>query len=199
MDFSKTIDKAAERKLLKRGTKNALDKLALAFMSEAVIYCRHCSRGGLSETELVSMCWIALRQAAKNYRLRKSNGIGFFGFAKQYLRGQICKEFKRLEVVRRGGELVEMEEEIPALVPTSCDPDFRGLEAKELSRGMQPAILRTLNEMEREIIRLRYEFDLSFREIGERLGYRRQHIQTLHKESLLKLRGALESSRSQLL
>jgi len=187
--------KLDERKLIRKGTKKSLDKLALAFVPEAVIYCRHCSRGGLTEQELISMCWIALRQAAENYRIRKSNGIGFFAFAKQYLRGQISKEFKRLEVVRRGGPLVELEEENEG----SCDPDFSSLEAKELFREMQPAILKSLNEMERSIIILRYESDLSFREIGERLGYRRQHIQNLHKKSLLKLRSALESNRSLLM
>jgi len=218
MDLPEAIDETAERKLIRQGTKRSLDKLALAFMNEAVIYCRHCSRGGLSETELVSMCWIALRQAAENYRRRKSNGIGFFAFAKQYLRGQISKEFKRFEVVRNGGTPFEFVEDFKVerrqpsddyeyisreflrpIVKPVCEPDHRNLEAKELLRGIQPAIFKALNDLERAILILRYESDFSFGEIGERLGYSRQHIQNLHKRSLRKLRSALEPKKSQLM
>ncbi len=210
MRLSQTITLDEERSLIRKGTKRSLDKLALSNMSEAIIYARHCSRGGLNDGELTSMCWVALRQAAKNYCRRKSNGITFFAFSKQYLRGQISKEFKARLVVRQAehcpidfitpGESGKLDPDHGnALVPTVCEIDTSNLETKELLAGLRPAIFRVLNDRERAIFILRYESGFSFGEIGERIGYSRQHIQNLHSCALKKLRVVLEPKKDQLL
>jgi RNA polymerase sigma factor (sigma-70 family) len=200
MNFPETITTDKELELIQKGTKRSLDKLALCNMAEALDYTRYCSRGNLSDGELTSLCWIALRQAAKNFRKRKSGGIRFFAFAKQYLRGHINREFARWHTVKNADTVhIETEETLQPLLPTTCEPDFSSLETKELLRGLKPAIFRVLNDRERAILILRYESDFSYGEIGERIGYSRQHIQSIHAGALKKLRVVLESKKEELL
>lgn len=194
MNFLPAISSDAERKLIDRGTKNVLDKLALCNLQEAVIYARHCSRGIFSDGELVSLCWVALRQAAKNYRHHKSRGIRFFAFAKPYVRGQINAERKRNRVVRNA----EHESLDGAADCDTVEPNFSNIEASELLAGLKPAIFSELNDRERAILILRYQSGFSFTEIGERIGFSRQSIQKCHAAALLKLRGALQEKREQL-
>ena len=201
MNFLPPIDRAAEKKLIDSGTKSALDKLALHNLKEAVVYTRHCGGQSISEEELVSLCWTALRQAAKNYCHRKSNGIRFFAFCKQYLRGQISTERKRKLVVRNGTQTsIDDVDETSwvdfSLVETSVEPDYSNIETKELLAGLRPAIFGQLNDRERAILILRYDSGFSFTEIGERIGFSRQSIQKVHAAALLKLRSVLQEKRA---
>ena len=195
-NFLPPIDPKQERQLINSGTKKALDKLAMHNMAEAVKYASQCSRGSLAQPELISLCWIAVRQAAENYRIRKSGGIRFFGFAKPYIRGQINLERKQKIVVRN----TEVNQFEPSDENTEgvIGPDFSNLETKELLAGLKPAIFSELSDRERAILILRYESGFSFTEIGERIGFSRQSIQNSHFKALKKLRDALEPKREQL-
>lgn len=198
MNFLPPLDRAAERKLIDRGTKNALDKLALHNLQEAVIYVRHCSRGNIGQEEIISLCWVALRQAAKNYCLRKSGGIRFFAFAKQYLRGQISAERKQKLVVRNSEHKALDEINDDPLIETTVEPDYSNIEAAELLVGLRPAMFAALTDRDRAVIILRHSAGFSFTEIGERLGFSRQSIQKTHFAALLKLRAVLEKDRKTL-
>ena len=195
--FPPPTDLEHEHRLIKSGTKSALDKLALHNMSEAIRYASQCSRGTMSQTELVSLCWIALRKAANNYRKRKSGGARFFAYSKVYIRAQINLDRKQnLDLVRNSESQAE---EISETTESAVEPDFSNLESKELLAGLRPAIFSALNDRERAILILRYEAGFSFTEIGERIGFSRQSIQKSHCKALLKLRSALEQKRTQLL
>lgn len=195
--FPPQLDLKIEKLLINSGTKNALDKLALHNLDEAVKYAKQCCRGSLDEPELISLCWVALRQAAANYRIKKSKGIRFFAFCKPYIRGQINIERKQKIVVRN----VESNQFLPPDENTEgiTGPDFSNLETKELLAGLKPAIFSQLSDRERAIVILRYESGFSFTEIGERIGFSRQSIQKSHFKALKKLRSALEQKRTQLL
>lgn len=200
MNFLPAIDRVAEWKLIDRGTKNSLDQLALHNLQEAVIYVRHCSRGSLGQEEIISLCWVALRQAAKNYRHHKSKGIRFFAFAKQYLRGQITAERKRRMVVRNSEQQTTLSEINidSSLVETTVEPDYSHIEFKELFDSLRPAMFEVLTDRERAILILRYNSGFSFTEIGERIGFSRQSIQKNHAAALVKLRGVLQIHKQQL-
>lgn len=198
MNFLPPIGCEAERKLVNSGTKKALDKLSLHNLEEAVIYTRYCGGRNLGREELISLSWIALRQAAKNYRHHKSKGIRFFAFAKAYLRGQLKAERKRKLVVRNAEHQSMDEVNDPPLTETTAEPDFSTVESKELLAGLRPAMFLTLTDRERAIIILRYSSGFSFTEIGERIGFSRQSIQKTHFAALLKLRSVLENDRKKL-
>lgn len=197
MNLPDQLDLKQERSLINTGTKTALDKLALHNLKEAVAYANQCSRGSLEQPELISLCWTAVRQAAENYRIKKSKGIRFFAFCKPYIRGQINLERKQKIVVRN----VELSQFMLSDENTEgvIGPDFSNLETKELLSGLKPAIFEQLTDRERAIIILRYESGFSFTEIGERIGFSRQSIQKSHAKALKKLRSALEQKRTQLL
>lgn len=199
MNFLPPIGRDAERKLIDSGTKRSLDRLALHNLQEATIYAQHCSRGGLGQEEIISLCWIALRAAANNYRHHKSKGIRFFAFCKPYIRGQISAERKRNRVVRNAEhKSIDPVNDIP-LVETTVGPDHSNIEARELLAGLKPAIFSVLSDRERAILILRYSAGFSFTEIGERIGFSRQAIQKNHAAALLKLRGALQEKKAQLI
>lgn len=193
MNFLPPIRLEEERKLIDSGTKRALDALALHNLQEAVIYVRHCSRGNIGQEEIISLCWVALRQAAKNYCHSKSRGIRFFAFAKQYLRGQISAERKKKLVVRNAEH-----QSFDGTEENTIEPDHSHIEAAELLAGLRPAMFSELNDRERAILILRYSSGFSFTEIGARIGFSRQSIQKCHAAALLKLRGALQDKKGQL-
>src|SRR5688572_17454649 len=199
VNFLPPLELKDERKLLERGTKNALDQLVLHNLKEAVLYAQKCSRGGLSETELVSLCWVAMRQAADNYRTHKSKGIRFFAYCKAYIRGQINAERKQKIVVRSGEFDLNILDLDGIVEEVTVAPDFSNLESKELLAGLKPAIFSALDEREIAILILRYESGFSFTEIGERIGFSRQSIQKSHCKALIKLRSALQEKKGELL
>jgi RNA polymerase sigma factor (sigma-70 family) len=194
MDFLPPITIEQQRKLIDKGTSAALNKLVLHTLSEAVAYAKQCARSlNLEEPEIVSLCWIALRSAAARYCHRKSRGIRFFAFAKQWIRGQIALELKQKQVVRNGEQAVLSEtEDTKPLVDTHVDPDFSSMECKELFDKVKPVLFDKLNEIEIAILILRYQSGFSFTEIGERIGCSRQSIQKKHVAAILKIRKELK-------
>jgi len=201
MNFLPAISIEQQRKLIDRGTPAALNKLALHSLSEAVAYAKQCARSlHLEEPEIVSLCWIALRNAAARYSHRRSRGIRFFAFAKQWIRGQISLELKQKQVVRNGQQVALESEEYQHSIPKKCqqdwavsEPDNDVSEFKELFARIKPVIFSKLNDFEIAILILRYQSGFSFTEIGERMGVSRQSVQKKHVSAITKLRKALQS------
>lgn len=199
MNFPPSLSREKEDALVKKGTKKSLEKLILHNMAEAVIYSRHCSRGALSEGELISLSWVALQAASRTYCCRHGSGIRFLAFGKPSLRGQIKAERKKNRVVRNADhQPIDIVNDIP-LVETTVEPDHSNIESKELLAGLRPALFSELTDRERAIIILRYSAGFSFTEIGERIGYSRQSVQKTHAKSMEKLRSVLLEKRAQLI
>ena len=66
----------------------------------------------------------------------------------------------------------------------SCDPGFDGAE----HRATVDRLLRHLSQREREIVRLRFDEDLTQAEIGARVGLSQMHISRILRNALEKLR-----------
>ena len=50
--------------------------------------------------------------------------------------------------------------------------------------------MRVLNEREREVLRLRFEEDLTQAEIGERIGVSQMHVSRIIRQAIARLREA---------
>jgi RNA polymerase sigma-B factor len=68
------------------------------------------------------------------------------------------------------------------------DPGFRIAEAS----ATIDRLMRVLSEREREVLRLRFEEDLTQSEIGERVGVSQMHVSRLIRQSIARLREAAE-------
>jgi RNA polymerase sigma-B factor len=71
------------------------------------------------------------------------------------------------------------------------DPGFALAEAGATLEGL----MRRLPPREREVLRLRFEDDLTQSEIGERVGISQMHVSRLIRQSLAELRHAAEDER----
>lgn len=177
--------------------KGPTENVVLGFMREAVKYARKCCRGSLDDSELVSICYPALLQAAENYKAR--HGIGYFAFAKQYVRGAISREWRRRDVVRNSSRYED--EEAPAAPPKPHDelqpvqPDFESLDVRERWDLIWPVMQKRLNDVERMVLVLRYKSGFSYEEIGRLRGVTRQAIQRTHAAAIRKLFHAVSHKR----
>jgi RNA polymerase sigma-B factor len=80
------------------------------------------------------------------------------------------------------------EGEGPAIAIGVEDPGFSVAEdAATVDR-----LLNVLNEREREVLRLRFQEDLTQAEIGERVGVSQMHVSRLIRQSIAQLRAAVE-------
>jgi RNA polymerase sigma-B factor len=74
------------------------------------------------------------------------------------------------------------------------DPSFDGVAERH---GLD-VLLRAVPRREREILRLRYEEDLTQREIGRRVGISQMHVSRILQEALRRLRDVAVSARGEL-
>ena len=208
-----TLTPQEEESLVQSGDQ---EQLVLRYMREAFIYGFRVSRGGLEEGEIVSACYLALRDAARNFRPEKCTKAysgdfllkgRFFSYAKVYIRGRVIAEFRAKDVVRRVRNSDSLDDsygrrQVRNRSDECADTDFYGpletdfqepdLEhAKEEVESMQPIIDRVLNEKEKMILQLRYKGGLNFRQIGALLGVSRSNMQNEHRNALKKIRNEL--------
>ena len=59
-------------------------------------------------------------------------------------------------------------------------------------------LMRVLTDREREVLRLRFEEDLTQSEIGERVGVSQMHVSRLIRQSVTRLREAAEAPPGEL-
>lgn len=164
------------------------EPVVLGFIRESVRYGRKCCRGSFDDGELISICYSALQQAAKNFDA--AHGIAFFSFAKQYVRGAISREWRKRDTVKNSSAH-ETTEEIQRPKEQVVLPDFDSVFVREEWELLWPAMQKRLNDIERMVIVLRYRAGFSFEEIGKLRGVTRQAIQRTHRESIVKLRKAM--------
>ena len=70
------------------------------------------------------------------------------------------------------------------------DPGFGLAEAS----ATVERLMRSLSEREREVLRLRFEEDLTQSEIGQRVGVSQMHVSRLIRQSLVRLREAADQA-----
>lgn len=75
----------------------ARNMLILHAMWEAFFYARRCCRKKLPDDEIYSLSYDALCRAVENF---KPGRVRFFAYSKVYVRGAICKEWKKKDVVK---------------------------------------------------------------------------------------------------
>jgi RNA polymerase sigma factor (sigma-70 family) len=199
-----------EDALAREATEDSRNKLVLHNMREAFYYARHVCRGRLPEDEIFSAVYGALAHAVKNYKPGTKLGIRFFAYAKPYVRGAICKEWKTKDVVKNakhesldkdigvdddliGGELDGAKQwEVEA----ARDPEFESIHIGEQMEFLKPLLHSLLSDHERMVIELAYFGHFNFEDIAKQLGVTRSAVQNTHTRAIQKLRaGAARKER----
>lgn len=191
------------RTIVKNSSVTARNMLVMHAMREAFFYARRCCRKQLQEDEVFSLVYDALCRAAKNFKPGK---LRFFAYAKVYVRGAICREWKSKDVVKNSsshetlivedfdpvdGEEIQPKRGIATLNFT--EPEFDDIHFRELWARVRP-LLKRLSPRERKVVRMRYNLGLNYREIGDRLGVSRSATQMTHTKAMRKLRCALSGN-----
>lgn len=195
----------------------AREKLILHNMREALLYAKKCSYGKLADGDLVSVCYLGLRDAASNFA---PNKIRFFGYSKPYIRGRIYSEFRSLRVVKKSDSVQHvatsvrpevdddltgtntpytpnyrdnLETEYKPLEPESENFNFDLTQFREEWQLIEPLVQDILSDKERMILELRYISGYNFRQIGDLFAVpvSRSHVQHIHGIALEKIRAEL--------
>lgn len=176
--------------------KNASQQdLVMHSMREACLYAFRCSRGNLEPGEIMSACYLALVEAARNFKPSHAAHLRFFAYAKAYVRGKIIAEFRSKDVVRkaRNHESLQVHEDNDVYGPNEDafhEPDVAS-SAEEEWNAIKGLVDSVLTEKEKMVIQLRYYGGLNFRQIGDLLGVSRSHTQNEHRAAMLKIRNRL--------
>lgn len=196
--------------------------LVLHNMAEAFYYAKHISRSRLPDDELFSLSYTALTNAARNYKPERNKGFKgsrFFGYAKPYVRGEICRTWNRMKVVHNAdtisldGVIIALdhgrddwlslekdESVVGSLAPDNFDTykveaDFDGMHLRERWSMVEPLMRKVLTDQERMVLDLFYMGGFNFQQIGKLLGISRSAIQSSHSRAIKKLRGHLFRER----
>lgn len=184
------------------------DALVLGHMREAFLYARRCCREQLDPDDIYSLCYKALAHAVKNFKPEPGRPR-FFGYAKVYVRGEICREWKRKDVVKNSSshaetlqaeagdddtfdhESIHFKPAFKAGFTDQQDPDWSGILTRDLLDKLEPLIKSKLTNQEQVVLAMHYSQDLNFSQIGELNGVSRSASQATHANALKKLRCAL--------
>ena len=212
----KPIDAETESTLSKSADKT---ELVMSAMREACLYMTKCCRAKLPEDEIFSLAYAALTKAAGNFIAGR--GTRFMGYAKPYLRGEISRAWRTMDVVR-SASMHESLEGIPEKfgnaeirdsetgypIPDSAvgiveetlgacfgsvDPEFELVDLNEKWALIQPIIEKQLNDHEKLVLNLHYKAGLTFVEISKMVVPKvsRERIRQIESTALRKIRNAL--------
>lgn len=204
-----------ENALAKAKTEDARNTLVLHSMREAMAYAYRCSRGMLERDELFSLCYDALQRAAKRF---SPNRIRFFAYAKQDVRRGITIAWREKDVVKNSSMHEDKDHEpeysttadyvedpeagcstdwTPVSAPddferireeSSVDPEFEKIHVKERMELIKPIMEKKLTDVEKMVIDLYFNGDMTFQQIGDMLNVSRAWAQMVHFEGLKKIR-----------
>jgi len=145
---------------------------------------RYGGRGGELE-DLVQAGALGLVRASS--RFDPDRGIAFASFAAPAVEGEIRRHLRE----RAGHEMPHDVGSIEGATDLSGDPEP---EAESESRLLLEGSLQALDERERQIVFLRFNADMTERQIASKLGISQAHVSRLLKGALAKLRSELTSS-----
>lgn len=204
-----------EAKLSK--TEPGRQQLVMCNLREAFFYAKKVSYGRVADDETLSLCYTALRNAARNYCPRKNHqfsGSRFFGYTKPYIRGEIFRFWKRAEVVKNGKcqalpdglNLQEQDTPSPEEQDTPqpviianpavhlIDPReeiFDRMDRTDRWQAIAPLVMSALSDDEKMVIDLYYRGEFNFEQIGKLMEISRSAIQSKHSRAIKKIREAL--------
>jgi DNA-directed RNA polymerase specialized sigma subunit len=168
--------------------------LALANMHEAVLYARACSGNDkLTDGELISVCWDALRKSAARFRPRR--GTRFFAFCKPRIRGALVRHYNQMNVVRNGEcEPVQVDDaglpddySVEKDLP-NVEPDFESIGFNERWAQVSGVLARTCTDRERTIMYLVYSLHFTFKEAGSVFGICRAAAQAIASRVIVRVK-----------
>lgn len=166
------------------------ESIVLHAIVPAFKYAQQGCRGRLSPGELLSLCYVALTKAVKNF---KPNQQRFLSYARPYLRGELASEWRRKDTVRNAAkhETELPKDKLPEPLEDNCvEPVFNHW--KEMWEKIEPIIRAKLTSRELLVLELNFKARLNYREIGERLGgLSRSRVQQIQQAAILKIRRAL--------
>lgn len=194
---------------IQQGDEDALNRLVLSNMREALMYSWTCCNQNIGGDELVSLCYEALRRNA--LRFSPAFGKRFFAFAKAGIRGRLKLFFEESKTVRHATEIVnlpenfapethhtdEEPEQTPRQLPAQSEEfDFDGLHIDELYAKMTAFGKDGLHPNDQMVLDLHYSQELTFNKIGGLLGQSRAAAHLTHQKAVKRLRRLFVDSRN---
>lgn len=173
-------------------------------MREAWAYARHVCRGKLPDDEIYSLCYTALKKAAKNF---EAGRIRFFAYSKPYVRGEISRAWRFQDPVKHASlhetEVIQVASYTPAPYDNEdrkegtarkegfVESDFQKIVTRERWALVKPVIDEVLSDHEKMVLDLTYSSGFSFQTTGNLLGITRSAVREAHARAIGKVRGAL--------
>lgn len=175
----------------------ARDTLLLHAMRDALKYSAAVSEGKIDPAELMSLCTTALMGAIANYDVGHKSHLSLIQFAKPFIRGEVRRYWKRLNIVNYGAHLpedtsTEQLENIQQI--ETVDPDFDTIHAHERWQWVEPH-LKKLSETELRVLCLIYESRFTLADIGRMLQCTRENVRITKNRALRKIRKGLYRNR----
>lgn len=184
------------------------ETLVLHNMREAVIYARYCCGDGITDGELISVCYDVLTRGAQRF---KPGWSRFFAFCKPGVRGYVKRSWRQKDVVKNG-ETVAIDSRDPRKGERDvCDdgkiwddedqvtpeheitePEFDAIRMRERWEHVKGTMDKVCTEQERAVLTLAYTNGYNFAEIARLLGdITRSAVQRTHRVALRKIRWEL--------
>lgn len=198
------LTRGVEDALAQDGTESAQNVLALHSMREAWAYARHVCRGKLPDDEIYSLCYTALKKAAKNF---EAGRIRFFAYSKPYVRGELSRAWRFQDQVKHASlhetEVLQATAYTPAPYDNEdrkegttrkegfVESDFQQIVTRERWALVKPVIDEVLSDHEKMVLDLTYSSGFSFQTTGNLLGITRSAVREAHARAIGKVRGAL--------
>jgi RNA polymerase sigma factor (sigma-70 family) len=208
-----------------QGSEDALVKLVMANMHEALRYTQRVCRDRIDEPTRASLCYQEMTMSGRRFRAGR---IRFFAFAKAGLRGRLKTYYRTLSAVRHVNEVVssdgledmrwpngrvskrisqhslapedDHESSFREMITGEVEvPNMEALLAKDHWEQIRKRLHSSLSEQQWMILDLTYKGDLNFPQIGKLLGLTRSAIHASHKKAILKLRAAIQEDKRLLL
>lgn len=215
---TESLTQDQENALAKQKTEDARNTLVLHSMREAMAYAYRCSRGMLDRDELFSLCYDALQRAAKRFspnRIRffayakqdVRRGITIAWREKDVVKNSSMHEDKDHEPIYPNDcppdasiditEGTDQVHHVPSSAPDdferireeqTVDPEFEKIHVKERMELIKPIMEKKLTDVEKMVIDLYFNGDMTFQQIGDMLNVSRAWAQMVHFEGLKKIR-----------
>jgi RNA polymerase sigma factor (sigma-70 family) len=189
-----------EEQSLLQGDKNSLpirDRLLMCSLRDAMKYASTVSEGKIEYSELMSLCTLALLRAIHNYDPSHKAKLSLMQFAKPFIRGEVKRYWKRLNVISYGSRLPEdtSTELLENVIDyETVDPDFEKIHANERWQWVLPHHEK-LSETERRVLTFIFYSRFSLADIGRMLDCTRENVRVTKNRALMKIRKGLYRDR----